>query len=220
MITGTVVGRTELEQFLDGVPEHVLVVVDEAYRDFASGPDGPDAVGVAGHRPNVVVVRTFSKAYGLAGLRVGYVVAHEPVAAALRARALPYGVSAAAQRAAVASLRARDAPGQRVAGLVRRRSLLVDRLRAVGLHVPESHTNFVWLGLGEHTAAFAGACREAGVRVKAFPGEGVRITVGEPEAVELVIAVASRVPLTSAHRAAARWSDDGQSGFGLHRPQQ
>ncbi|MEU6332511.1 histidinol-phosphate transaminase [Streptomyces sp. NPDC047049] len=201
--TGTIVGRAELERFLDRVPGHVLVVVDEAYRDFALGPDVPDAVGTAGHRPNVVVVRTFSKACGLAGLRVGYAVAHEPVAAALRTRALPYGVSAAAQRAAVASLRAREALGQRVAELVRRRSLLVDGLRGVGLHVPESHTNFVWLGLGEHTRVFADACQEAGVRVKAFPGEGARITVGEPEAVELVIAIASRLPLTSAHRAAA-----------------
>ncbi|MFG2527049.1 hypothetical protein [Streptomyces sp. NPDC048516] len=74
----------------------------------------------------------------------------------------------------------------------------------MGLHVPESHTNFVWLGLGEHTAAFADACREAGVRVKAFPGEGARITVGEPEAVELVIAVASRVPGAAHERTSCR----------------
>ncbi|MFC5658056.1 histidinol-phosphate transaminase [Streptomyces nogalater] len=201
--TGTVVGRTELARFIDGVPEHVLVVVDEAYRDFAAGPDAPDAVGTEGHRPNVVVVRTFSKAYGLAGLRVGYAVAHEPVAAALRARALPYAVSAAAQRAAMVSLREREALDRRVAGLVRRRTLLVDGLRAAGLRVLDSHTNFVWLGLGEHTGAFADACREAGVRVKAFPGEGARITVGEQEAVERVIAVASRLPHTSAHRATA-----------------
>ncbi|GHJ37173.1 histidinol-phosphate transaminase [Streptomyces sp. TS71-3] len=196
--TGTVVGRKELDRFLDRLPGNVLAVVDEAYRDFAAGPDAPDAVGTAGHRPGVVVVRTFSKAYGLAGLRVGYAVAHEPVAAALRARALPYGVSAAAQQAAVASLGAREELDRRVAGLVRRRALLVDGLRALGLHVPESHTNFVWLGLGEHTGAFADACREAGVRVKAFPGEGARITVGEPEAVELVIAAASRLPFLPA----------------------
>ncbi|MFD0391990.1 aminotransferase class I/II-fold pyridoxal phosphate-dependent enzyme [Streptomyces nogalater] len=165
--TGTVVGRTELARFIDGVPEHVLVVVDEAYRDFAAGPDAPDAVGTEGHRPNVVVVRTFSKAYGLAGLRVGYAVAHEPVAAALRARALPYAVSAAAQRAAMVSLREREALDRRVAGLVRRRTLLVDGLRAAGLRVLDSHTNFVWLGLGEHTGAFADACREGGT------GQGV-----------------------------------------------
>ncbi|MFE9660203.1 histidinol-phosphate transaminase [Streptomyces sp. NPDC005955] len=202
--TGTIIGRTELEQFLDRVPGHVLVVVDEAYRDFSSGPDAPDATLAARHRSNVVVVRTFSKAYGLAGLRVGYALADEPVATALRARALPYGVSAAAQRAAVVSMHAREALGQRVAQLVQRRGLLVDGLRSAGLHVPDSHANFVWLALGGHTGAFARACREAGVRVKAFPGEGVRITVGEAEAIDRVISVASRhhhgpVPLQGHH---------------------
>ncbi|MGW8333171.1 histidinol-phosphate transaminase [Streptomyces sp. NPDC055897] len=199
--TGSVVGRAELEQFLDRVPKNVLVVIDEAYREFADGPQALDGVEIAGQRPNVVVFRTFSKAYGLAGLRIGFAVAHEPVAAALRARALPYGVSALAQRAAVESLRAQEPLAERVAELVLRRSLLVDGLRAAGWQVPDSHGNFVWLGLGERTRDFAHACEESGVMVKVFPDEGVRITVGEPQAVEAVLAVASRF-----YRADARHS--------------
>ena len=114
--TGTAVRRAELERFLDAVPGDVLVVIDEAYREFVRDPDVPDGLDVYRDRPNVAVLRTFSKAYGLAGLRVGFAVAHDPVAEALRKTAVPFGVSGLAQAAAAASLLAEDELLERVEG--------------------------------------------------------------------------------------------------------
>ncbi|KPI07740.1 phenylalanine aminotransferase [Actinobacteria bacterium OK074] len=187
--TGTAVRRTELERFLDRVPGDVLVVLDEAYREFMRGADLPDGVEFYRERPNVCVLRTFSKAYGLAGLRVGFAIAHEPVAAALRKTAVPFGVSQLAQDAAVASLRAEDALLGRVGSLVAERTRVVDTLRGQGWTVPETQANFVWLRLGERTADFAAACEQAGVVVRPFPGEGVRVTVGETEANDIFLKV-------------------------------
>ncbi|MEU7422133.1 histidinol-phosphate transaminase [Streptomyces sp. NPDC048362] len=188
--TGTVVRRAELERFLDRVPRDVLVVLDEAYREFIRDPEVPDGVELYRERPNVCVLRTFSKAYGLAGLRVGFAIAHEPVAAALRKTAVPFGVSQLAQEAAVASLRAEDELLGRVGSLVCERTRVVDALRAQGWTVPETQANFVWLRLGERTAAFAQACEQHGVVVRPFPGEGVRVTVGETEANDIFLKAA------------------------------
>ncbi|MFD6417813.1 histidinol-phosphate transaminase [Streptomyces sp. NPDC060194] len=177
--TGTVVRRAELERFLDRVPADVLVVLDEAYREFIRDADVPDGIELYRDRPNVCVLRTFSKAYGLAGLRVGFAVAHEPVAAALRKTAVPFGVSQLAQDAAVASLRAEDALLERVEALVVERGRVVEALRGQGWTVPETQANFVWLRLGERTLDFAAACERAGVVVRPFAGEGMRATIGE-----------------------------------------
>ncbi|MGW1029197.1 histidinol-phosphate transaminase [Streptomyces sp. NPDC002577] len=185
--TGTVVRRAELERFLDRVPSDVLVVLDEAYREFIRDPEVPDGVEIYRNRPNVCVLRTFSKAYGLAGLRVGFAIAHEPVAAALRKTAVPFGVSQLAQDAAVASLRAEDELLGRVGSLVCERNRVVEALRAQGWVVPETQANFVWLRLGERTADFAAACEQAGVVVRPFPGEGVRVTIGEAEANDIFV---------------------------------
>ncbi|MEN3582823.1 histidinol-phosphate transaminase [Streptomyces sp. ZYX-F-203] len=190
--TGTAVRRDALERFLDRVPADVLVVLDEAYREFVRDLEVPDGVEVYRSRPNVCVLRTFSKAYGLAGLRVGFAVAHEPVAAALRKTAVPFGVSAPAQAAAIASLRAEDELLGRVGNLVGERTRVVDELRSQGWTVPGTHANFVWLRLGERTAAFADACEQAGVVVRPFPGEGVRITIGENEANDILLKTAEQ----------------------------
>ena len=188
--TGTVVRRAELERFLDAVPADVLVVLDEAYTEFVRDPGVPDGIELYRDRPNVCVLRTFSKAYGLAGLRVGFAVAHEPVATALRQTAVPFGVSQLAQDAAVASLRSEEALLERVAALVAERDRVEAALAAQGWTVPASQANFVWLRLGERTADFAAACGAAGVVVRPFPGEGVRVTVGEVEANDLFLGVA------------------------------
>ncbi|MFC6064921.1 histidinol-phosphate transaminase [Streptomyces ochraceiscleroticus] len=177
--TGTVVRRAELERFLDAVPSDVLIVLDEAYREFIRDADVPDGIELYRDRPNVCVLRTFSKAYGLAGLRVGFAVAHEPVAAALRKTAVPFGVSQLAQDAAVASLRSEDALLERVDALVAERTRVAKTLTDQGWTVPESQANFVWLRLGERTVDFARACEQAGAVVRPFPGEGVRVSIGE-----------------------------------------
>ncbi|MGW3913498.1 histidinol-phosphate transaminase [Streptomyces sp. NPDC005070] len=185
--TGTVVRRAELERFLDRVPSDVLVVLDEAYREFIRDREVPDGVEIYRDRPNVCVLRTFSKAYGLAGLRVGFAIAHDPVAAALRKTAVPFGVSQLAQDAAVASLRAEDELIGRVGSLVSERNRVVDALRGQGWTVPETQANFVWLRLGERTLDFAAHCEQAGVVVRPFAGEGVRVTIGETEANDIFL---------------------------------
>lgn len=187
--TGTVVRRAELERFLDRVPGDVLVVLDEAYKEFIRDPEVPDGIEIYRDRPNVAVLRTFSKAYGLAGLRVGFAVAHEPVAAALRKTAVPFGVSQIAQEAAIASLRAEDELLGRVGSLVGERARVQRTLAEQGWDVPESQANFVWLRLGERTLDFAAVCERAGVVVRPFAGEGVRVTIGENEANDLFLKV-------------------------------
>ena len=146
--TGPSVEAQELEDLLARVPGDVLVVVDEAYREFVRDEKAPDAMEVWRTHPNVAVLRTFSKAYGLAGLRVGYAVAHPQVADALRKTAVPFGVSAMAQGAAVASLAAEDELLERVEALVAERNRVLEALRGQGWEVPDSQANFVWLPLG------------------------------------------------------------------------
>ncbi|WKX71579.1 histidinol-phosphate transaminase [Streptomyces sp. XD-27] len=188
--TGTVVRRAELERFLDRVPSDVLVVLDEAYKEFIRDEQVPDGIELYRDRPNVCVLRTFSKAYGLAGLRVGFAVAHEPVAAALRKTAVPFGVSQLAQDAAVASLRSEDALRERVDALVAERTRVVAALAAQGWTVPETQANFVFLRLGDRTQDFAAACEKAGVVVRPYGDEGVRTTIGEVEANDIFLRAA------------------------------
>jgi histidinol-phosphate aminotransferase len=180
--TGTIVTQQELDDFLDAVPDDVLVVLDEAYIEFNSDPAAAAGLATYRDRPNLAVLRTFSKAYGLAGLRVGYAIAQPPVIEALAKTALPFGVSGIAQVAAVASLADDVELLERVAALNVQRHELIAGLRAVGFPVGDSEANFVWLAIGEDAAAFAGRCEAAGLAVRAFPDEGVRVTIGEPSA--------------------------------------
>jgi len=189
--TGPAIRRQPLERFLDAVPPEILVVVDEAYVEFVRDPEVADGLELYRDRPNVCVLRTFSKAYGLAGLRVGYAVAHEPVAEALRKCAVPFGVSAIAQSAAIASLAAEDELLERVAAIVAERVRVRDALREQGWPVPPTEANFVWFRLAERTDAFAAACESAGIIVRPFSGEGVRASIGEPDANDVLVKVAA-----------------------------
>jgi histidinol-phosphate aminotransferase len=190
--TGPCVHQAELEAFLDKVPSDVVVVVDEAYVEFVRDPDAVRGLDVWRHRPNVVVLRTFSKAYGLAGLRVGYAVAHPPVAAALRKTATPFGVNSVAQVAAIASLDAFDELKARVESLVAERDRVVQALGDQGWKLPQSDANFVWFPLGGDSTAFSQACAEAGLTVRQYGDDGVRVTIGEVEANSRLIEVAER----------------------------
>ena len=134
-------------------------------------------------------MRTFAKAYGLAGLRVGYLVGHPEVAAAVRACALPFGVSSVAQAAAVASLAAEAELFERVDAIVAERDRVRAGLTDQGWVFPEPQGNFVWLPLVERTAEFVAAAEEAGVTVRPFAGEGVRVSIGEPAANDLLLGV-------------------------------
>jgi histidinol-phosphate aminotransferase len=188
--TGPTVGHAELVAFLDRVPPHVVVVVDEAYREFVRTEDQVDALALYRARPNVVVMRTFAKASGLAGLRVGYLVAPPEIAAAVRACSLPFGVSAVAQAAAVAALAAEDALRERVDAIVSERTRVVARLREQGWSVPDAQGNFVWLALGQDTPRFAAEAEAAGIMVRPYGTDGVRVTIGEPEANDVFLTVA------------------------------
>ncbi|MBM7771279.1 histidinol-phosphate aminotransferase [Actinokineospora baliensis] len=197
--TGTALRRADLERFIDAVPSDVLVVIDEAYREFVADPEVPDGVVIAKEqwargRDNVAVLRTFSKAYGLAGLRVGYLVAPEAVTETVRKVFVPFGVNAIAQVAALASLEAEDELLARCRDIVAERGRVRAALLALGYEVPETEANFVWLPLGEATAAFNEHCLNHKVVVRAFAGDGARVTIGTPEENDLFLSAATAFP--------------------------
>ena len=191
--TGTALRRAELEQFLDAVPADLLVVIDEAYREFITDPEVPDGLELAGDRPNVVVLRTLSKAWGLAGVRVGWLAAPEPVADAVRKVVTPFSVSAIAQPAAIAALQQPEEMQRRVDVIVAERSRVADALRAWVPDVPLSQSNFVWLPLGDKSAEFGAGCEARGVIVRPFQGDGVRVTIGTPAENDVFLGVAKDV---------------------------
>jgi histidinol-phosphate aminotransferase len=181
--TGTAVDGEKLIAFLRQVPEDVVVALDEAYREYVTDPAVPDGTTLLDEFANVVVLRTFSKAYGLAGLRVGYAIAADPaVASALRQTQVPFAVSSVAQTAALASLQP-EAEAQllhRVGEVVRERERVRTVLRELGYDVPPTQANFVWLPLGDATAAWASGCEQRGVIVRGFAGHGARVTISTP----------------------------------------
>jgi histidinol-phosphate aminotransferase len=195
--TGPAVRRGELTTFLDEVPSDCLVVLDEAYVQYVRDPDVPDGLSLYADRPNVAVLRTFSKAYGLAGLRVGFLIGHEPVAQAVRKTMLPFTVNSLAQAAAVASLAAESELLERVELVVKERDRVRHELLGQGWTVPPTEANFVWLALGERSADFAEACDAAGVSVRPYAPDGVRVTIADPEANDTFLVAAAAYP----HRA-------------------
>lgn len=194
--TGTTVGREALVRFLRAVPSDVVVALDEAYREFVTDPDVPDGLTLLDEFPNLIVLRTFSKAYGLAGLRVGYAIAADAaLAGALRQTQVPFAVTTVAQAAALASLEpaAEQELMDRVAGIVRERTRVRDTLLGLGYEVPPTQANFVWLPLGVDTLAWAAACEERRVIVRAFAGSGARVTVSSPEENDRFLAAAAEL---------------------------
>ncbi|MCV2392920.1 histidinol-phosphate transaminase [Actinotalea sp. M2MS4P-6] len=187
--TGPVVHHDEMVELLATVPRDVLVVIDEAYVEFVTDPDAAQGGRLLADHANVVLLRTFSKAYGLAGLRVGYAVAHREVAAAVRTAATPFGVNELAQTAALASLDAAEALMDRVRDVVAERERVVAALRRQGWDVPDAQGNFVWLATAEHTTDLASRAAARGLLVRPFAGEGVRVSIGSPEANDAVLAL-------------------------------
>jgi histidinol-phosphate aminotransferase len=193
--TGTAVRRAALERFLDAVPESALVVLDEAYREFVTDPDVPDGLELMRGRGNVCVLRTFSKAWGLAGLRVGYLLAEDPaVADAVRRTHVPFSVSSVAQAAAVAALASEDEVRRRVTAVTAERDRLTAALRERGFAVADSQANFVWLPVGERTAELAAALESRAVITRPFAGQGIRVTVGAPDEDDVLLAALDEVP--------------------------
>ena len=186
--TGPVVSAEALTRFLASVRDDVLVVVDEAYVEFVRDPQAASGLALLAEHANVVVLRTFSKAYGLAGLRVGYAIARPEVAVAIRKATPPFAVTDLSQAAAVASLASHDELDRRVDAIVEARVAMVDALRAQGWDVPDTEANFVWLPLGDDALDFAAACDP--VSVRPFAGEGVRVSIGSPEVNAQLLSIA------------------------------
>ncbi|MEV8235337.1 MULTISPECIES: histidinol-phosphate transaminase [Nocardiaceae] len=181
--SGTVVQRDKLVAFLDAVPPNVLVVLDEAYFEYTR-PDAAgnhtDGVEIARGRRNVIVLRTFSKAYGLAGLRVGYAVADPEVITALSKVRIAFAVSTIAQQAALASLEASAELLARTDALIAERDRVRDALVSGGYDVGVSQSNFIWLPLGERSGEFASGAAEQGVLLRSYGNDGMRVTIGDP----------------------------------------
>jgi histidinol-phosphate aminotransferase len=191
--TGPAVSHEEAQWVLDNVADDLLVVIDEAYHEYVTDPGAVRALELAARHANVLVLRTFSKAFGLAGLRVGYGMGSPEIIAAMRKVATPFGVSAVAQAAAVASLRPAGVAHMResVAHSVAERDRMASALRAMGYDVPDSQANFVWITTVDDLAGYLDG---HGLTVRPFPGEGVRISVGPTDANDRVLEVLQQYP--------------------------
>lgn len=185
--TGGIVTQNQIDEFLEKVPTNILVVIDEAYVEFNRDKDAIDGIATMKAHSNVGVLRTFSKAYGLAGLRVGYFMGPRNVADAVRKTAVPFGVSNIAQAAAIASLNHEPELFERVAEVISDRRWFESELLNIGFKLAPSEANFVWLPLGDRTEEFASRSAGIAVSIRPFPGEGVRISIGERQALERVI---------------------------------
>lgn len=180
--TGPILSTEDVEGFLAQVPPHVLVVIDEAYLEFIRDEGAVDGIEMYRRHQNIVVLRTFSKAHGLANLRVGYSVSHPPITQYLRVIATPFAVSSLAERSAVASLDHLDQVMERVDQVVSERERVVQGLQDAGWTVPDTQANFVWLPLGKRTPEFVAAAERQALSVRGFGAEGVRVSIGEVEA--------------------------------------
>lgn len=191
--TGPAITHREVQWVLDKVPDDLLVVIDEAYHEYVSDPEAVRALDLAAEHPNVLVLRTFSKAFGLAGLRVGYAMGSTQVIAAMRKVATPFGVSSVAQAAAVAALQPEGVAHMRdtVESAVAERDRMIEELRAQGWEIPDSQANFVWVP-SPSAQELAAHLERNGLTVRAFPGEGIRVSTGPREANDRVLDVLSK----------------------------
>ena len=176
--TGTIVSGDDLAGFIESVPESALVVVDEAYHHFVSDPSYRSFLGAATERPNVLVLRTFSKVYGLAAQRIGYAVGDAGLLEKLRRTQAPFTVSSVAQAAAIASLGNDGEMKRRVDANAAGRHHLAGVFSERGLDHADSHTNFVYFRLGDDSGAVASSFVRQGVIVRPLSGGWIRVTIG------------------------------------------
>ncbi len=183
--TGTAFSRQELVAFLKHVPDDCLVVLDEAYFEYVGWSDYPDGMIDLRGRKNGITLRTFSKAYGLAGLRVGYGVMHAELASYLNRTRMPFNVSSLAQVAALAAIDDQDFVRRGKELTTEGRACLTDGLRKLGAQVPESHANFVFADFGRPSGPLNEALLKRGIIVRPVPNYGfpnaLRISVGLKE---------------------------------------
>ncbi|MFB6395068.1 aminotransferase class I/II-fold pyridoxal phosphate-dependent enzyme [Polymorphospora lycopeni] len=187
--TGRRISRDELRWFLNELPPQVVTIVDQAYVEFDE-LDENDDLDLVHQRSKAVLLRTFSKAYGLAGLRVGYALADSEISETARKATLPFAVTRAAEAAAVASLDQETVMKERIAMVRRLRTELGESLGDLGLACPPSHGNFLWLPLGRSATGFGESVARDGIKVRVYPDHGVRISVGSRAAHRRLLAAA------------------------------
>ena len=178
--TGTAVHVDQVRRLVERIPGDVIVVVDEAYREFVTAKLGDPIADLQPDHPNVVVLRTFSKAFGLAALRTGYAVADPEVVVELDKVLIAFAVNHLAQVASLAAIAARDEVQAVVDRITAERDRVVASLRADGWDLPDAHANFVYLPLGSRTDVVFPEMEKRGVVVRPFPGVGMRVTIGTP----------------------------------------
>lgn len=190
--TGTALHVDQLAELLAATPDEVLVVVDEAYREF-SDPALGDPASLCADHDNLVVLRTFSKAYGLAGLRIGYAVAHPDVIEQIDKVLLAFAVNGLAQAAAMAALDSLDEIQPRIDLLLAERTRVHRALVDAGWNLPDPQANFVWLPIGDATSELCLNLEKLGVVTRPFAGEGIRVTIGTPEENDKFLAALAQV---------------------------
>ncbi len=190
--TSTIVTAAEFETFMAAVPDSVLVLLDEAYAEFVTDEGAVNGASMLGRYPNLVVLRTFSKAYGLAGLRVGYAIGAEYLMDAARVTAIPLSVTEQAQRAALAALDHEPELLGRVRELNLSRERIWAGLQEQGWSTPRPQGNFVWLPTGVRTAHAGELLAAHGIVARPL-GDGVRVSVGEAESVEKLLTATAEV---------------------------
>lgn len=190
--TGPSLSTEQIEGFLAQVPDHVVVAIDEAYREFHDPGTVADTARVFRQHGNVVLLRTFSKLQGLAGLRIGYAVAHPRLARALSQVTVPFGASAPAQVAALTSLQpqAREELERRAAWIRSERERVMTALAAQGWALPASQGNFVYFPLGEQSPDFVAFAEARGLVLRGYGTDGVRATIAEREASDRLLEIA------------------------------
>ena len=180
--TGTAVSTAAVARLAEGIPDDVVVLVDEAYREFADPALGDPVTELLPRFDNVAVARTFSKAYGLASLRVGYVMAHPEIVSAIDKCLIPFNVNGLAQAAAMACLgdAAAGEAQANIDAIKAERARVAAALAADGWDIPDAQANFVWMHLGDRTDEVCIALERRGVVVRPFSRIGVRVTIGTP----------------------------------------
>ncbi len=196
--TATHVPAAEIAAFCERVPSHVTVILDEAYVEFQTHDDPDATLDLLADFPNLVVLRTFSKCYGLAGLRVGYAIGSPKFRAAIDAVRQPFSVNALAQAAGAEAIRHQDDVLRRVESTIAARLTVEEALGEIGLRTSDSHANFSWIDLGDadEGAVVAGlAEREIAVRPgRALGGPGhIRVSYGTAEENERFLRVLSEL---------------------------
>ena len=195
--TGTAFGMADLQEFLRRVPHDVLVVLDEAYIHYADRPDMPDSVQLFREHRNLLTMRTFSKVYGLAGLRIGYAIGDTPVLEAMNRLRTPFNVAGVSQAAAMAALDDADHVNRSIKENAAERAKLTAGLSELGLRPVRSHSNFIFIDIGPETGELCDELLHEGVIVRplgwmGFP-EAIRVSVGVAEENVKLLAVMTRL---------------------------